>query len=366
MSKSIISLLGLLIVLSVVSCVETPLPPEDVDDPVFFAKGLVDGQTVEMNAGDDGYFLSTRFLQNAEGVYVFRSELLADNKSGLSIFIQDKQSRSQAAAVIPEEAFSEGNYRFRFRDSVLEGYNVEFVSEAPAASQVLWTLNNGVRSTDAVVNKFYPTSETDSFTVVLRITTGRNCLSFLQERIEIPKPDCYTEFSYESSPLSGRTLQFSVAPNIATNSLLWNFNGSPVRGGRQVNYTFPSRGVFQACVEQDNCKAQRCKNVISGNADGCPVNFTYTTTPVYKVDTVGLGEVMVAWTDANGRIFSTRNQAQNQDSRFVLSNRSDYEVNDQGDATQQMNLDIRCWVYNGNDSLLLELNEVHWAFAFPE
>jgi hypothetical protein len=184
--------------------------------------------------------------------------------------------------------------------------------------------------------------------------------------VSIPKPSCLVDFDYRPSSTSGKRLEFEVKDILSPANLTWTFNNQRVRGGRAIAYDFPSRGVFRACVEQDNCKAQRCKNVRAGNAGGCPVNFTYETTEVFRVGLPQPGDITLQWRDASGRLFTTRPKKQPSGSYFRLSNRQAFQNNNAGNPTEKMQLDIRCWAYNGSDSVLVELDDVSWAFAYPK
>ncbi|MEZ4686535.1 MAG: hypothetical protein R3B47_10845 [Bacteroidia bacterium] len=363
-SKHIPLVFGLLIL--VAGCKETPLPPVVIEEPVFFVKGTVGGETVEINAGKDDYYLFTDFEQDTAGLYTFRSELSAPGKPAVMLSLNSQTRAGQGASVDPSEAFRETSYPFAVSDSVLVGYNVSFKADAPGATNIEWRLKNTDRGSGAEIMRYYNLAETDSFSVELLTVSPGNCRSVLQERVAIPKPDCHLDFEYKPSRESGKRLEFEVKSPLAPASLTWIFNGLPVRGGRTIVHDFSSRGIFRTCVEQDNCKAQRCKNVIAGNAGGCPANFSYETEEVYKALLLQPGEIVLEWRDENGRIFSTKARPQPSDSYFRLSMRESYEQNTLGDPTEKMQLDIRCRAYSGSDSLLIELNEVHWAFAYPE
>lgn len=362
--KHIPLVLGLLIL--VAGCKETPLPSEVIEEPVFFAKGLVGGEPVDLSAGKNDYFLHTEFLQDTSGLYAFRSSLSAPDKAALFIRMNNQTASNPGDPVDPSQVFLESDYPYAAPDSVLRGYTVSFKASAPDGDQFTWRLNRNNRATGAEISRFFPTAEADSFTVELLSVNNQGCRSLLRERVSVPKPDCAVDFEYKPSRRSGKLLEFEVRSNLAPANLTWIFNNQRIRGGRAIAYEFSSRGIFRACVEQDNCKAQTCKNVIAGNAGGCPVNFTYETEEVFKAGLPQPGEITLQWRDENGRFFSTGAKKQPAGSYLRLSSPEAYEANSAGDATRKMQLDIRCWAYNGSDSLLIELDEVSWAFAYPE
>ncbi|MFK7968999.1 MAG: hypothetical protein AB8F95_01470, partial [Bacteroidia bacterium] len=160
--------------------------------------------------------------------------------------------------------------------------------------------------------------------------------------------------------------EFEAVTSLPRNEFLWSFNGVVQTASRRTSYAFASRGVFRACVEQSGCKTKRCQNIAAGNAVGCPINFNYTTTPVFRLDTLDLGTVTVEWIQ-DGILYSSRTKSQGEEGRFVISNREPYEKNAAGEATVQMDIGIKSWLYSSvNDSIQIDLPNVHWALAYPE
>ncbi|MFK7971650.1 MAG: hypothetical protein AB8F95_14890, partial [Bacteroidia bacterium] len=330
-STAFVFLAGILMMLTSGACTEKPLPPVITEDPVFTATGTLGGQQINLEAGNDGYFLQTGFNQNEEGVYQLQSFLENEAGDGLRITLRDNEIKNTGESIDPAISIENGAYAYRYSDSVLTGYQANFKTDAAAGSTVRWQLDNRSDATGKEVSRFYPLGAVDSFTIFMQAQTNLNCQSALAERVQIPKPECFTDFTYQVSPLSGRTIEFEAVTSLPRNEFLWSFNGVVQTASRRTSYAFASRGVFRACVEQSGCKTKRCQNIAAGNAVGCPINFNYTTTPVFRLDTLDLGTVTVEWIQ-DGILYSSRTKSQGEEGRFVISNREPYEKNAAGEA----------------------------------
>lgn len=365
--KNYFSILLSLLLLS--ACEEAPLPPEIMEEPDFSIPVFANGLDQKLEAGINGYYLYTQFNQDEEDVYRLEGQLRPSACEGcgpqLRIAFRDIQQRTDGSLPDPNEILQVKSYNFFGSKLDTTAYETRFELELDDASNFTfaWDLGDGSTSTANTFTHMYPSSPA-TYSVNLQVS-GTNCSSELRQDVDVPKATCFPEFSTQLGQ-NDTEMAFTTMP-LSGLTYAWDLGDGTRLNGSSVSHEFRGRGAYKVCLlaTGNNCRASHCRNIEVGSADGCAVNFAYSTSPVVDYDQIGLGEIEIYWIDENGISYSSSAQSQPADSYFEVLKVEPYDDNEKGEATLAYSFSLKCKVFADNGELELTIDNGRMAIAHP-
>src|SRR6218665_2451269 len=137
------------------SCKKNDLPKseEQPSSPVFYLKCDVNGVPVNIQAGENGYYMNSSRYLDQNGLYVYKGELRQKNCGGdcgysLVVLINDyKFADPNSNSSNVDSGIYTGSYAFTNGSSDPQAYNVLFEPQAPSDMvQYNWDFSNGLPS----------------------------------------------------------------------------------------------------------------------------------------------------------------------------------------------------------------------------
>lgn len=383
----------LVVIALAASCKKVDLPDPVEGIPVFSADLLVDGVEVGMQAGVGDYYMFTSFEKGADDVYSFVGELkleegscLVDCPPSLEIRIRDFQQVVQGPTEI-NTSLALGEYGFRSElftgggtwetDTAYLGYRVHLFADSSFAtansSTFHWNTGTGAGLFGATqmfeVNSLQPAPE-----VTLRYTEFSNfdsCESRQTQRIQLP---------------NGPKCSISIEP-VVQDSQLWQLQAIPTGSGfagfQWMNGSVDSFLFGPALVGVPEYSVTTIGNCIAsatyrpGEPPGyCRASFDYGVEELFEIDstfvpggdTLQLSTVTLIYTTSAGELYRSDLQDQTNISNFEILEVTDFDDNENGQATKKLSLRFNCALWNEvGEAIIFEPgSQAVFGVAYPE
>lgn len=347
-------LLGLLVLAS--SCGEKPDPVTVIETPVFSVEASLEGEELTLSGGVDGYFLHTEYVQEPSGLYrligEFRPAGCETCTETLRIEFRDLKPRANGESIPIDSVLMLGPYGYYEPSVILSHYVTRFTAlpSGEGSFTYQWDLGDGTIRSKKAFNHIYTQPSPSTYQVHLSVISDQGCSSELRMPVTVPKPICFPSFTHIATTRT-HEVAFNAFPSGAGPfTYSWTFGDGQISSLPSPNNLYDARGVYSTCLtvtDNSSCEATICRNVQAGRVDGCPINLAYDVTPVYQGDSLGYGKVVVTWVDAAGVSFSSAAGEQPAESFFELLDHEPYEVNPQGIDTEQVNVRLKCTLFDG-------------------
>lgn len=380
--KSIYILSALLMIgiILIPGCKKKTLPPDQINDPVFFMDMGINGVHKTFTAGLNSYYMFSDYEMDSSGLYFFSGKFKRqdcnDCDEELTIIITDDTVRSPSGVSVDiRNSVLVGPYQYAMnRINQGNGQFVRFWSQMKGGGPFTFNWNFGDESGSSFPNPihYFSTKGPYPFPVTLNTEDQFGCKGLAYNLIDLRMAlnNCRADFTYQHiAPNQLRVDADSVTlPGI---QYFWdNPDSVIVTGGRSAILTFPANGVQMVClrVTDGDCIETRCKNIpIPANLTDCVTNFNYEI--LNDLNQLIFSKAIVEWKDINGKLYSSNAVVeQPQSSYFEILEISDYDNNENGDATVKLKISMNCVLYNINnpsDQLVLENAKGEIAIAYP-
>ncbi|MEX0968442.1 MAG: PKD domain-containing protein [Bacteroidia bacterium] len=354
----------LLLIALLSGCRENDLPQPQNGDPVFFVKGMINGNQMEITAGEHDYYMFTSHGRDTHQVISFTGEFRKLNCSSncpgtLTITIRDKQA---GGLLDIEQALAPGDYPFR---SPLPSYVVQFMADTLKMGQGYynWDFGDNTFSQEAsplhVFNIVDPQRQV--FPVTLTITNSVGCISSITNIIDFANRNCHTYFDHDP-PNSSIVSFFSYPTGSDPVRHVWSVGGTVFSNDPNPVHDFRQPGVYEVTLEvmdSINCLSTYSRNV-NVLTQNCAANFTYTL-----LNAPDFSKVTITWIDENGKIYSSGIRAQPAQSYFRVLNSEKYEINENQQPTMKLSVQFDGWLYSDTDSIKFEDFSGEIGVAYP-
>jgi hypothetical protein len=319
-----------------------PAPESD-----FYFNGIIEGRSVSLKAGVDGYYMYSSHARDQNSLYRFIGDLKPANcsncKNGLQVTIHDFRYTS------PNESAK--------IDSLLPGsypiigspyYAVQFRSHfnQPALSYV-WDFGDNTTSTEAHPLHVYKTI--GNYSVSLKINSEYECQQYISNIEKIRYPLARPKISVVNN--SADNMSFSAdIPDSASYSFHWNFGDGESSTSLQPSHTYKIAGTYPVSLrvigpQQDTVYA---RYNVATQTSPMPCLTNYSITSVTRVvNPLLFSKVIVSWTDENGDVYTSNDFSQAEDSYFKIISVEEYDLNEKGEKTKKIKARFSCQVYNG-------------------
>jgi hypothetical protein len=335
-------LIGISTLFVFLSACRKPEPTEEDLKAVFYIKGLINGNTVDISAGDNNVFMHPDFQDDTLGIRSFvgrigdlRCVLELDCPESVEIRIREKeresnQRRSISENIYPTEYPVRGPAEFLFRS-----FKATFKSKStPVGIPHFWDFGDGVTSMDINPVHVYVREQDSIVNPVLVVANGTGCSNSISYQTHF-NSGCDVDFfpTFKNGRLS-----WSTSPNLGR-SELWDLtNGYLPLGSGNLP---PNDSVFTACILSTDtvtgCVSNKCKNIIlDTNVVGCVANYDVIKESKYVKDVRDFFETTIIWTDKNGKKYSSQSFDQPVESKFEILSVESFKNDPMGRATKKV------------------------------
>jgi PKD repeat protein len=345
------------------SCKKKDLPEaEQGNTPQFYFTGNVNGSDVNLQAGVNNYYMYSGYDQNSTtGVYGFNAILKAENcttcNNSIEIQINDwRQSPYNGASGI-DSAFQSVYYPYCMGTWAPIAYNLYFYpifNNTPTS--YLWDFGDGSTSTSMMGSHLYKNA--GNYNVSLTVTDNFSCGNTITNLQTVGRTDnmCRTTITVTStSSLNANYSQSTTGSG--SFSFYWDFGDGNTSSLSTPSHSYANNGRYPVSLRViDNIykdTADANINYVTAGSNTCTTNYI-----MYKdsaiVNTTGVSNIIVKWTDSNGIVYTSNDAAQPDDSYFKILSSEEYHINEAGQKTKKLHIKFRCKVYNGSTNLLID------------
>lgn len=356
------------------SCGTDP-PVVDDSQSVFYVRGVINGEKINLNAGDNNYYMLSYFEEDTLGIRAFGGKLgpftcVGDVNCPQSVVIsiREKEPKNGIKEPVEESVFERecdvrGPATYLFKSFKASFYSKSF----PSGMTHSWDFGDGGTSSDKNPIHYYINSSDSIVTPSLVVYNATNsCQNSVGYQVNFVAP-CDVDFTPQyNSPI----MSLNPTPTFGRTNL-WSYNGDLyedylVKGP-------PSDSITLVCLESTedatNCVAYKCKNVVLDTASvGCVANFDVVKETVTLKDVKDYLEVTVTWQNESGKVFQSDLFEQPTGNGFEIIEVIDYKENQDGDPTKMVTVkfNLRLFGVSPTDFVDFTSEKSVIAIAYPK
>lgn len=328
----------------------------------FYFNGQIDGATVSLKAGIGGYYMySSHAKDSTVSLYRYIADLKPADcnhcKNSIQVIIHDPRSVSTTEKMLIDSLLP-GAYPLMGASFYEVKFNSLFNKNAAAYT---WDFGDNSGSVDANPTHIYKTA--GKYKVRLKIDSDNGCQQYIvnTEKIKYPfaRPNIYV---IQSSP---NVMNFTTSLD-SSYSFHWDFGDgttstSPMPShGYNVSGTYPV--ILRTIKDHDTSYV---RHNIATETNPMPCVSNYHVASVDRVKNPDLfSKVIINWTDEQGRVYTSDNFSQPEDSYVNVISVEDYDNNEKGERTKKIKLSFSCKVYYGNSVKTINNGEAVLSISY--
>lgn len=379
MKKSVLKFSGItmFVLFLITSCSKDPASQLGVyqDDFIFYFEGKIDGQSVELSAGEDNYALETDYLVDNSDSVVSMYGMLSNGNSG-------EKRNAFSIQYIGNEAFQDGS-DFDVFNHIIEGntsltelsshkdhpteYNLILNPDIISGNyNYSWSFQNGINSTSVSPSLRVSSLDYPNFWVSLASDTqGGNCNGKTTHWLNLDR-DCDATFIIVPSHVLGGYRASIYEKEGTVHSVKWYLNDNPISSDLELSnipvhidghHTLKAEiSFFSGCkkvVEKDF-------NVLANVPVICDLDFSFTKEDIRVYDPKQRGTVELVYYDADGKKFSSKYD--DSSGNFRIHGLRDFENNDLNQKTVRFQFEGKAEL-KAADGTILVMDNAFGSFA---
>ncbi|WP_317896904.1 hypothetical protein [Aurantibacillus circumpalustris] len=356
------------------------LPEPEITDPHFFVKCVMDGQALDLEAGNEEYYMnSSWYHQDSDYVFVYKANLAKQIGVGyqITILFNDNKYSDPNDKMSPDSALIIGTHLYNDQNlsDATQMIKFEPVKSEVSNSSYSWLINDGSTITTYGVPGIedrYSISEIlnvgKTYSVTFNyddpsgvcsappLTNVFKMGSSLQATVnsvrDINTPDLKYTLSYSLLD-SNKNLECTWTLPDATNETTPTFSRIFTPGVHLINLKLRDKNSGEVCSTVYQLDA-------SGN--NCTANYNAVFSPIHNKRLYA--SITILLTDPNGIVYSSKNLVQPNESNFEITSVIDYKVNEKNEKTKSIGVRFNCVVKNGNNEISLKNGTAKVAVAY--
>jgi hypothetical protein len=379
MKQTLNILLILLFTVIAYSCKRKELPEEFVNEPEFFVKGKVNGESINIRAGENGYYMFTSYHQDDFEIYNFAGLLKqkkCDNcEHAFQLSFKDNQTSKGSYSNI-SNSLQNGTVTTPTNEPKVS-YEVKFNSmiwlhplHSNGPIDYNWDFGDGNTSNAAFPTHVYDGKQSQ-YLVCLTITLPNNYTSKICNTVHLLN-NCKANFT--ATNVNGNTFRFkSISTGVQPLHYKWEFSSDSSINANMAeieyhsNLLIPVEKISLTITDATGCVSSISKNIVLNQfTAGGAVNFLYNITVIKDEQSVYNYATVDFEYNYNGQVYKPRpNASAINEFKMEVVKVSDYKENDKGEKTKKVEFVLNATLYNGAEKL--ELENVHGVFgvAYP-
>lgn len=357
----------------VLSCAKKKYPESTIDnESVYYSRMTVDGQQVEIKAGEENYYLYTSATQDSTNTYTFGARLATSDCAScpgtLQFQITDFSNSKVGSVAVTDSPFvSPRNY---LRDGLGPQYSVEFrasYNRSAVSNYVNWDFGDGAIASGFVVNRVYKGS--GPYQVCLSVRGDNGCVSS-NCNVQNFAPGKMRAFVKSTNP--GRdSVLFSakVSGGKTPYSYSWDFGDGTVGTDSVVLHNYNVSGAYGVIlfVKDANGKvvSSNYNVVTSKDNSSCAANYSIVSVSTSTNGIQDWGKVRIKYTLPNGSTYSSSSIDQSSNSKFEILSMEDAGLNEKGEKIKKLKITFSATLFNGTKNINIENGEAIIAIVYP-
>lgn len=368
-------LIYIFIAFAFTSCLKSD--PEDLVTlpPRFTVEGMLDANPFSMEAGVNGMYLFTDYIEYGYGTVVYNanySDFENPNSEGLSFHLIVKGDANNSAGDL-EEHLSAGNVNLNPESSDFGNFIFEVTSaDSP------WIWSDGL--TTSTASNFTIENSPGLVSTISCTSTGPSCFTstIIQAFVNL---DCDNLNYFGAINLEhgdNNTLRF-IPPANAENfeTLIWSIEGNDYITSGATPLTIPDLGMDEITVVLTTTGSNGNAGVLwlqtfTGVTLNCPfpqitAGFNQIAEPLMRVE----------YRDGSGNRYSSVSNCDNffiqpVDAYFTIHSFEPYAENEAGDPSFEITFSTKILLFDvsspipGNTPIWLEIDHGNMAFSYPQ
>lgn len=355
------------------SCHKTDEPQVTEPEPVFYIKADIYSDSLDIKAGKNNYYMYSSYSLDSNDVFNFSGEFkqtdCSDCRNTLKISFDNYKVDATPASAIDAGSFPISYIPFAMPGGVPASYSVKFTPLTSGGQPLsyLWDFGDGTTSTDASPTHIY--NITGIYEVGLNVTYASGCSSNISNPLNCGVSALACDAGFILSSVDTTTVNLTSSPGgNPPFTYDWDFgDGSPHDNSPNPSHTYATSGVYQVCLTTtsiDSCTNTRCLNVATENPGTCSIRYSSTVTAI--TNPFNLSTAFVEWTDATGKVYTSKNSGQYPSSYFKINSVEDYDNNENGAKTKKLNVSFSFVLFTQGDAFLVTNGEAVIAVAYPQ
>ncbi|GJM34603.1 MAG: hypothetical protein DHS20C18_36040 [Saprospiraceae bacterium] len=378
-----------LILLCFVACKKVDIPPVNNGDPVFIVAATLEGDDLNLTAGENDYYLYTTYERDTQGVLsmigTLRPENCIDCGPYLKMIIRELVASTTSSFDI-NDALPLGTYPFTGSVSDFEYHQMLQLNATPTIYQddivqsYTWTFDNELPDNFLANPLVEITDSMLSILVKLTTKTDAGCTSSIEKMIEFSGTGggCSVGFDFGITFVQNQLHNQIMAAGSGNPPFTYQWSTGPVTP--TILMINPQGSAFaEVCLTLDDaigCQVTSCpsaKIFTSPAGDNeqyfCATDFTYDAfiDSVEISDAFQYGTVVIEYGDEAGTIFRSDLGNQLTDNFFTLDQIEDYDDNENDEKTKKLTFSTNIQLFDSNGvSKRLITNGSTFAIAHPD
>ena len=263
-------------------------------------------------------------------------------------------------------ALTPGFYAYQIPGGTTTQYSFNFTSFSYNVTPQLWAWDFGDGTTSTLQSPTHIYTHPGNYTACLTttfsdLTTGSICNPVY---IGTPEAGCNGNFTYTATVNS---LVFAGSPNgVPGYSYQWDFGDGSTSPLPNPTHSYATGGkylVSMKVTDSQNHILVYNRNCFTQGYTGS-VNGNYFLPNATINNPNNLSNVIINWTDASGTVFTSNNASQPSTSYFKILSVDDYNNNSSGQTTKKVHAQLKCTLYNGTSTILVDNGDVIFAVAY--
>lgn len=353
------------------------LPEPVITEPRFYVNCEMDGQILDLEAGNDHYYMnSSWYYQDSNSMFVYKANLAKQIGAGyqITILINDHAASSASAFMKPDSTLVVGAHLFddQNKSGLERMVSFEPLKTFNPNSAYTWSVSDGTTvvtygmvgvenkysiSTMLEADKTYSvtyTYENISGTCAEKLTNvfkaGSNLQTTITSKKDTTSPDA--KYILGCTTLNSGNFDYLWVFNDATTSTLPNPSKIFGPGISLVKLTLTDKNTSESCTSNYQL-----------NSNGtCEANYKAIFNPIQNNRLYS--SVTVLLTDPNGLVYSSHDLVQPQESNFEITSVGNYKNNDNNEPTKTLDVKFNCVVKNGSKEIVLRNAKAKIAVAY--
>lgn len=376
-----IAIYSALLSLLLVTCKKPKdLPEPEVNEPHFYINCNVDGKPLNIQAGNDNYYMNASWYYNdSDSLYVYKANLAKQTGAGyqITILLNNYKKTDPTVSMLPDSALWKGQHLYDDKNTSGQTQIIRFTpvkSNSSSSATFSWVVTDGTNTMQYPGGSnganYYIESICDvgkTYTVDLNYSDGFGTCSAdhwnvfkagsnLQTTITAKRDTSYAELAYKFSYTNyypGLTCRwdFPTQTSFSPSPTIIFIPGST----NNIKLTLTDGTSGETCVSYYQLNA-------TSSPPSCDANFTAAFSKIRNLR--DFSSVTILLTDPNGVVYSSGELVQPSSSIFQIDDLADYNANEKNQATKQLNVKFDCIVKSGNNEIHLTNGEAKIAVAY--
>jgi|GEM_PF-3375529 len=353
------------------ACKREPYPEVIVGSPKFSLSGTLNGEILNLEAGNNNLYLTSSLVQNEFGVYEFMSAFqettCSDCGPVFSVTINDisplDPEESSAASILDLGILS-----FATVNSNSDFLTINFDTPNTPNVNFSWNFGDGDTSQDHNPQHTYDSAGIYTVTLEVHSTGGPGCDVTMSQTIQVGSNQ-YLSAPFNLHDGMGNSIVLSYPPNLPPNlqPMNWVIDGNNYQGNNFQYNIPPGPEEVEICLNYYNTQAdeygQYCITYDDGPGNNpCMTQLHYQWEPV----NVNLNNVQLTYRNSVGQHYqsvSTLNN--NAANKFEILQVDNYPAGIDGQQAKKIKARFNAWLVNEENSMeTIYMENMVAEFAF--